>query len=94
MIQIVTLETDEAQRFMKALCNHFARKRTASYEGDKGFIDFGDGKCEILATSNMLEFKALADHEDGLEHVKQAVSKHLHRFTPGEDIQLDWRETS
>lgn len=58
MIQIATLETDKAERLMKALCNHFARKTTARYESDKGYIEFGDAKCEITVTPNAMEFRA------------------------------------
>ena len=61
MIQIAIIETDKAERLMKALCNHFARKITARYEGDKGYIEFGDGKCEITATSSTLKFLAESD---------------------------------
>lgn len=92
MIQAAIIKTDKAERLMKALCNHFARKRTARYEGNKGYIDFGDGKCEITATSNTLIFHAEADSVDGLDHVKQAVDKHLRRFTPEEDIQFNWKD--
>ena len=94
MIQIATLETDKAERLMKALCNHFARKITARYEGNKGYIKFGDGQCEITTTSNKLKFQIEADNADGLDHVKQAVKKHLLRFTSGEDIQFDWEDPS
>jgi hypothetical protein len=92
MIQIATIETDKAERLMKALCNHFARKITACYEGNKGYIEFPDGKCEITATSSALTFQAEAENADGLTHVMQAVAKHLLRFTPGEDIQFNWRD--
>ncbi len=94
MIQIATIETDKAERLMKALCNHFARKITARYEGDKGYIQFGDGKCEITATSSTLIFQAEADNADGLDHVKRAVVKHLQCFTPEEDIQINWKDAS
>jgi uncharacterized protein len=94
MIQIATIETDKAERLMKALCNHFARKRTAHYEGNKGYIDFGDAKCEITATSSMLTFQAEADTADGLEHVRRAVGNHLGRFTPDEEIQINWKDLS
>jgi len=94
MIQIAVIETDKAERLMKALCNHFAQKTTAWYEGDKGDIEFGDGKCEITATSSMLKFQAEADTADGLDHVKQAVDKHLLRFTPEDNFQLNWRDPS
>ena len=94
MIQIATIETDKAERLMKALCNHFARKITARYEGDKGYIEFGDGKCELTATSSTLKFQAEADTADGLEHVKRAVGNHLQRFTIEEDIQITWKDPS
>ena len=94
MIQIATLPTDKAERLMKALCNHFARKITAHYEGNKGYIEFVDGKCELTATSSTLKFQAEADHADGLDHVKRAVVKHLQRFSPGENIQFDWKDPS
>jgi uncharacterized protein len=92
MIQIATIETDKAERLLKALCNHFARKRTAHYEGNKGSIDFGDGKCELTATSNALTFQAEADTTEGLEHVKRAVDNHLGRFTPDEELQVNWED--
>ena len=94
MIQIAALETDKAERLIKALCNHFARKITARYEGNKGYIEFGDGKCEITATSSTLTFQAEAEDVDGLDHVKRAVVKHLQRFTNGEDVQFDWKDLS
>jgi len=94
MIQIATIETDKAKRLMKALCNHFARKITAKYEGNKGYLEFGDGKCELTATSSTLKFQVEADNADGLEHMKRAVVKHLQRFIPGEDIQIIWKDPS
>jgi uncharacterized protein len=94
MIQSATIETDKAERLMKALCNHFARKITARYEGDKGYIEFGDGKCEITATAISMKFQAEADTSDGLDHVKRAVEKHLLRFTPDDTFQFNWKVLS
>ena len=94
MIQIAIIETDKAERLMKALCNHFARKITARYEGDKGYIEFGDGKCEITATSSTMKFLAESETTDGLDHVKRAVDKHLTRFSTEDIFQFDWRNIS
>ena len=94
MIQTASIKTGKAERLMKALCNHFAHKVTARYEGDKGYIEFGDGKCEITATSITLKFQAEAETAEGLDHVKRAVVKHFERFTPGEDIQIIWEDPS
>jgi hypothetical protein len=94
MIQIAIIETNKAERLMKALCNHFARKVTARYEGNKGYIDFGDGKCEITTTPSTLKFQAESDAVDGLDHVKRAVAKHLTRFSPEDNFQFNWRDLS
>jgi uncharacterized protein len=90
MIQVASIQTDKAERLMKALCNHFARKVTGHYEGDKGFIEFRDGKCEITATASTLKFQAEAETSEGLEHVKRAVAEHLLRFTPDEHLEICW----
>ena len=94
MIQTATVATDKAERLMKALCNHFARKTAAHYEGDKGFIEFRYGKCEISSTSSALIFKADAESADNLAHVKKVVVEHLLRFAPGEDFQFNWKDIS
>jgi hypothetical protein len=94
MIRITSIQTDKAERLMKALCNHFARKITARYEGNKGYIDFGDGKCEITATSSTLTFQVEAENTDNLSLVERVIGDHLVRFTPGEDIQITWRDAS
>jgi hypothetical protein len=82
VIQITDIQTDKAERLMKALCNHFARKITARYESNKGYIEFGDGKCEITSTP------------ESLAHVERVVVDHLLRFTPEETFQIDWRDSS
>ena len=94
MIQIAVIETNKAERLMKALCNHFARKITAHYEGDKGYIDFGIGKCEITATASTLTFRVEAENGNNLSRVEGVVVEHLLRFTPGEDIQFVWKDPS
>ena len=94
MIQIATMETNKAERLMKALCNHFARKITARYEGDKGYIEFGDGKCEITATSSTLTLQVKAENADDLARVERVVVEHLLRFTPEDNFQINWRDPS
>ena len=90
MIQTAMIEMNKAERLMKALCNHFARKITARYEGNKGYIEFGDGKCVITSTSSTLTFQAASETADGLEHVKRAVTNHFLRFTPDDNFQINW----
>ena len=94
MIQIASIKTDKAERLMKALCNHFARKITAGYEGDKGYIEFGDGKCELTATSSTLTLQVEAVDTDSLSRVERVVFEHLLRFSPEEEMQVNWKDLS
>lgn len=92
MIQIADIKTDKAERLMKALCNHFARKITARYEGDKGYIEFGDGKCEITVTSDTMKLQVEAENADNLARVQRVVVDHLLRFAPDEELQVNWKD--
>lgn len=94
MIQMAAVPTDKAERLMKALCNHFARKIDANYEGDKGYIKFGDGTCEITASSDLLTLKVEAENVENIERVKRVVVDHLLRFAPDEEIKIDWQSLS
>ncbi len=94
MNQIATIETNKAERLMKALCNHFARKITAHYEGEKGYIDFRIGTCEITANASTLTFHVEAENVENLSRVEQVVVEHLLRFTPGDEIQISWKDPS
>jgi hypothetical protein len=67
---------------MKTLCNHFSRKTTARYEGDRGHIEFQDGKCEFTAASKTLMLQVEAENANSLSRVKQV--DHLLRFMPAE----------
>jgi uncharacterized protein len=92
MIQIAIVQTEKAERLMKALCNHFSRKTTARYEGDKGYVDFGDGKCELTAGSSTLTLQVEAQNAEALTRLTQVVADHLERFTPGEELAIRWGE--
>ena len=87
MMQVAIIETSKAERLMKALCNHSARKITARYEGDKGYIEFRDGKCEITAAPDTLTLQVEAENADNLARLQQVVVDHLLRIAPGENLQ-------
>ncbi len=87
-----TIETDRAERLMKALCNHFARKNPAGYEGNKGFAEFDYGKCDIEVVENKMFLKIFAENEENMEHLKFVVEKHLKKFSPDEEIVFDWSD--
>jgi uncharacterized protein len=90
MLQTTTIQTDKAERLMKALCNHFARKITAHYEGSLGFIEFGDGKCQLTAAPSHLTLQVEAENAESLARVGRVVVEHLLRFTPDEHFDITW----
>ncbi len=92
MIQIAVVNTEKAERLMKALCNHFSRKTNAHYEGDKGYVEFGDGKCELTAGADTLTLQVEAQNAESLARLEQVVGDHLQHFTPGEDLTIRWGE--
>ena len=91
MIRIATIETDKAERLMKALCNHFARKTTAGYEGDHGHIQFRDGRCDLTATASTLTLQLEADNPESMARVERVAVDHLLRFAADDNLQISWQ---
>jgi uncharacterized protein len=90
MINQATVNTEKAERLMKALCNHFARKTNASYEGEKGIVDFGDGRCDLTASATTLTLLVEAATVENLARIQHVVGDHLQRFTPEEPLEIEW----
>lgn len=82
--------TPKAERYLKALCNHFSHKVTATYDNNQGQVQFGFGYCEMEADSNQLNFRIQADDAENFERVKYVVSDHLERFSGDEALKVLW----
>lgn len=75
---------------MKALVNHFGRKVDATYEGNRGSISFGFGRCEIEAQDDALVFVAESASQQKLTQVEGIISSHLKRFMQDEVVTFNW----
>lgn len=84
------VKTEKAQRYLKALCNHFSHKVQASYSDDRGHVDFGFGTCEMQAEADRLTLQIQADNNEGFARVKYVVADHLERFSSDEALQVMW----
>lgn len=84
------VETPKAERYLKALCNHFSHKVQAEYQDTHGTVNFGFGGCEMDAQDGRLAFRIQADDAETLERVKYVVADHLERFSGDEKLQLEW----
>jgi len=84
------VETKKSSRYMKALCNHFDRKATASYDNDVGSITLSSGKCALIALPERLQINVVAKNEDNLEQIKRVIATHLVRFGQKDELSVHW----
>lgn len=85
-----TVKTVKASRYLKALCNHFNRKVTATYDEDQGIVQFGFATCTMTANTDELILHVQADDAESFNRVKYIVADHLERFSGDESLQIQW----
>ncbi len=85
-----TVETTKASRYLKALCNHFDRKVTATYDDNQGTVDFGFGHCQMVANDSSLSISIQAEDEEQFARVKFVVADHLERFSGDDALKAEW----
>lgn len=86
------VNTPKAQRYLKALCNHFSHKATANYDDNRGTVQFEFGTCEMLVDEQTLSLHVQAADADSFARVKHVVGDHLVRFASSESIEVIWSE--
>ena len=84
------VQTEKALRYMKAMINHFGSKVNATYEDDKGYVDFGFGRCEMHSNETTLTLRAMGKDDREVSGVKQIIGSHLVRFAKNEEISVSW----
>lgn len=82
--------TEKGIKYMKTLCNHFARKADASYSDNKGTVKFPFGECEMIASEHSLQLMVAAESETMLDRTRFVVADHLIRFAPKESLEVNW----
>ena len=85
-----TFETQQANRHMTALCDHFSRKVPVERAPNSGRVAFPFGACELTADTTCLQLSASATDATKLEQVVEEVTHHLERFAYRERPHLTW----
>lgn len=85
-----TFETDQASRYMHALCEHLGRKLDVTATALDACIAFPFGQCELAANERQLELTAHAQSESGLKDIIEIMTRHVERFAFREHPLLDW----
>lgn len=86
------VETTKATRYLKALCNHFAHKVTASYDDTNGRVQFPFGDCQFQAEPDALHITVVAESDTMLARTKAVVADHVVRFGNKETLRVFWSE--
>jgi hypothetical protein len=86
------VETEKAERYLKALCNHFNKRVTAKYGDNHGSVQFGFGNCQMDADANALVIRIQAEDDENFARVKYVVADHLERFSGDDALQIQWME--
>lgn len=87
---VAEVATPKASRYLKALCNHFARKVTATYDDNHGRVNFPFGDCQLQATDSTLHLTVTAESEAMFIRTKEVVADHLVRFSANEELIVTW----
>lgn len=91
MQAVAVFKTDQAYRYLNAMCLHFGRKVEAKCNTHNAQIIFSFGICNLAADAKQLELMAQAKHQTELNELVEVVSRHLERFAFRENPHLDWR---
>lgn len=91
-VAMARVETKKPSRYLKALCNHFNRKVTATYSDDHGYVVFPFGECRMQVAGDYLELHVSANSDARLTRTKHVVADHLVRFGNKEELEVHWVE--
>lgn len=85
------LATDRPERYMKAMCKHFAHKVEAGFDETSGFAKLPDGRLTMRVAPGTLHFDVEAEDVQKLLKTRYIVDAHIVRFAFKEQILgLDW----
>jgi hypothetical protein len=87
-------ETENASKYLKQLCKHFAHKVEVDYDDTRGKAQLPSGPCVLQATDTCLRIEISGPDEAGLERARGVVDSHLERFAFREGFKTMTWETA
>jgi hypothetical protein len=88
---IATFPTENASRHLASLCKHFTYRIPTSCTPRSGTLEFGIGRCDMIADAEGLTLIASSSDQAQLDQVVEIISRHLERFAFRENPDLTWR---
>lgn len=89
-----TISTPSASKYLQQFCKHFSHKLTTEFGPDKGFVMFGDNRCDLSAAGDDLTVSVSADSAEELTRLKDVVERHLVRFMFREPPAIAWADAA
>ncbi|MDF5829535.1 DUF2218 domain-containing protein [Pseudomonas aeruginosa] len=81
------VRTESAARYVNRLCKHWGHKFEVELTPERGFIDFGDSNCELLAHPDHVLMILNSPDEDSLAHAergRRSPATHGQQRKPGD----------
>ncbi len=83
--------TAHGSPYLQQLCKHWSHKFTVDFTGERGMIDFGEGRsCALMADAEMLTLRATVPEEGDVERFEGVIAEHLKRFAFREELSIVW----
>ena len=89
----LTLRADKAEKYIKSLSKHFARKIEVTQETEVATVAFPMGLCRMFADGREMHFCCKADSDQALEAVKTIINSHVTRFGELKNVTVQWDNT-
>jgi len=91
---IADLASNEPDRLLRRLCNHWRHKFEIERRDDHhARIPLGDvGEAEFTITTGILHIEARHADSGQLPRLRDVIANHLERFARDETLVFDWRD--
>ncbi len=88
-IAIAAIQTQQPERLMKRLCNHWRHKLPVDLGEQQSSIELPMGICRMFCT-DILRVELHSD-EQHMPTLQQVVADHLQRMASAEELLIDWQ---
>ncbi|MEM9435634.1 MAG: DUF2218 domain-containing protein [Pseudomonadota bacterium] len=84
-------KTEQAGRYVRALCDHFGSQASAGEPPFEACITLGFGQCHLARREGALKLHAQAKDSAQLTQVTELMTRYVERVAFRENPQLHWR---
>lgn len=93
MFQARTMvQAQKADKYIKTLAKHFAKKVSVESNGDVSTVMFPMGMCQMTLKNDTISLLCESSQQEGLDTVKSIISSHLIMLKEFKHISLEWHD--